>query len=144
HHADIALGRGAQRDIFSADQDLSRGRDLQSRDQPQSGCLSATRRAEQRDQCAGFDRKGNAVDCAHHAVLLHDGAEFDRCPRNLVHRRYPAPCMAMFPVPADLRPRRRSPTSSWISRIAVNMTTMSTDEYAIARPNSPASTLPTM
>jgi hypothetical protein len=86
HHADVAVGRGAQGHVLAADQDLPGRRHLQPCDETQRRGLAAAGGAEQRHQRAGIDGEGEAVDGAHRAVLLHDRAKQNGRRRGAIHR----------------------------------------------------------
>src|SRR5205814_2093670 len=101
HHADVALRCRYRGDVAAADGNAAGGRYLQPGDEPQRGGLAAARRAEERRERAALDAKGDVVHRGHRAVALRDVPELDH---------QPAPSSA-----TARRPRRRSPTPTWMS-----------------------------
>ena len=140
HHADVAPARRQLRHIAAADQDAALGGALKPGDEAQRRRLATARGAEQRRQRAGFDGERDIVDRERRAVALADRLELDCGCR---HRAQPMPWTATG-ARAARRPRRRSPTTRRISSTTASMIAISAEEYAIASPNSPASTRPTM
>jgi hypothetical protein len=56
HHADVALVRGAQRDVGAADRNAAARHRLEARDHPQRRRLAAARGTQQRHELARRDR----------------------------------------------------------------------------------------
>ena len=124
HHAHVAVGGRELRHVAAADQDLALARHLEAGDHAQGRGLAAAGGAEQGHELARLDGEGDVVHGRDGAVALGHVAEFDggrllcRAERLAVRGRdivsWTAARTAMGRS-APRRPRRRSPTASWIA-----------------------------
>src|SRR5580692_5551880 len=77
HHGDIAPIRGDASDILTIEHDGTRRRRVQTRDQIERRCLTASGRTEQYEQLSGGDFQVESLHCDMLAVDLVQSLDLD-------------------------------------------------------------------